>query len=234
MSSITLPKRATVEPDFVDTMIEIYSQWLKAISAAKNNENFMEQKKGNIARLLPIVRRQNPSLHSGLEYEITRLRGLAYEKFYSYVGPDGQKYIVGLTNPITIRVYSNNEILGKLGKYRVYLPMKLFATCNLGDLHMIPENNLFSVFRHPHHYIAAWPDESYLSSSNRQSEKIYKGNPLVGKTGNCWGDTTHSLRGSVEDPDIPAVFAILHRHLSTWGTQPPITMGLLDFPWEKK
>jgi hypothetical protein len=239
---ITIRPKAEVTNNFVDLMIEIYETWLKGIM--KTSRYGMKQGLGNVARTLPIVRRQNPDLHTGLDYEITRLRMTDYEKFYATT-VNGTRYIVGqtrhitLTEPIMSRVgrrhveNGDRRLRGELGKYHIYLSTDLFARSDMGLLHMIPERNPRSVFRHPHHYLAEYSGRYYPGQNGvTPARPLPAGvSPLSAVTGNCWGTSSVPLKSNIEMPDIPALFLIMLQHARTYGNSPPIHMEQLDFDW---
>jgi len=224
-AKMKLPDRAIVTPEFVDLMIEIYTAWLHRVEAlyARSRSDMAGRAVANIRRVLPIVRRQSPDLHSGLDYEITRLRGANFSKFQTHEYK-GTQYLVGITRHITLVNYLNRrEILGELGPYRIFLSKEMFDKSDMRLIHMIPERNPRAVNRHPHHYIGergSWDHRAVLSGPFH---------PLTAETGNCWGDVCNPAKGSIDDPDIADLFRLLQYHLTTKGNSPPIYVDSLDF-----
>jgi hypothetical protein len=212
---LTLPDRAEVTPAFVDLMIDIYSCYLKRVEENLRSGWSLRQVSGvNVKRIIPIVRRQSIDLHTGLDYEITRLRSAGYKKLDA-LERKGIRYMVGITKHITMREFNRqHSILGELGPFRVFLSDEMFTQSDMRFIHMIPERNPRSVYRHPHHYLN--------NLSNNQ-------HPLEAETGNCWGNFSGPMKSVIDDPDIPELFRLLHQHLSTYGYIPPVSLDMLDY-----
>jgi hypothetical protein len=225
-----LPQSATVTPEFVDLMIDIYKTWLEAVMANSREFGMAGKSAINVKRILPIVRRQSPDLHTGLDYEITRLRGSHYSKFTT-CELKGVRFLVGITRHITMIDYQeresgSNKPCGEMGSYRVFLSDQMFARADMRQIHMIPERNPRSVFRHPHHYVAV-SQRDFDANGKAFIQKSVS--PLFADTGNCWGSVSNPAKNAIDDPDIPELFRLLGYHLSTRGNGPPVKDWELDF-----
>lgn len=220
-------QRANVSAEFIDLMIELYSEWMlnnqnliKAGTTRKGFEHYTYTAK----RMMPIVRRVSDD-RTGLDYEVTRLRGLPFTDFLvvQNVDPTEQErsipWLVGRTRHVTITNYARrSEVMGQLGSYDIYVPSTIVRTPQLGHIHMIPQRNQWSINRHPHHYLNV--DRSLDHGA---------GSPLSYQTGNCYGSYSGVLKRMVDLPDFPALFGQLFGHLCTYGDSPPRRMNMLDF-----
>jgi hypothetical protein len=103
-----LPHNAEITPEFVDLMIDIYKAWLERVMSIPQGFGMAGMTAINVKRVLPIVRRQSPDLHTGLDYEITRLRQAPFSKFYATTFK-GTRYLVGITRHITLVDYQNRN-----------------------------------------------------------------------------------------------------------------------------
>jgi hypothetical protein len=224
-------QRAVIAPEFIDLMIELYAEWM-----TRNNNLIIQgtQREGfkhyafTARRMLPIVRRQSND-REGLDYEVTRLRGLPFTHFLAVMDVDpteesGEKipWLVGRTKHVRIADYRRrSEIIGELGCYDIYIPSTIVRTPQLGHIHMIPQRNQRSHNRHPHHYL----NDGRLYDN----EMVMDRSPLSYLTGNCWGSYSAVIKRQVDLPDFPALFGQLYGHLSTYGDSPPRHMDQLDF-----
>jgi len=211
-----------ITPDFVPAMIQAYMGWMtlqSEVAAGGASKRTMEKHAVTIGRLMPIVKKQSPSLRSGLDYEVTRLRGLKFVKFELFQHEDRQ-YLAGTTSHITITEWSNRKrIMGELGAYWIAIPLNIFVAPDLGKIHMIPMRNPQARDRHPHHYTRSYEQRSVREPAH----------PLDRETGNCFGDYSGTLTGLLAEPDLPGLFQQLYGHLSTYGNSPPRHMDALDF-----
>ena len=105
----------------------------------------------------------------------------------------------------------------------------MFDKADLRLIHMIPERNPRSIYRHPHHYLC---NVEYSPPSSGEGVIQPGASPLVTTTGNCWGDVSTPAKSSIDDPDVPDLFRLLSYHLGTRGNRPPIGMHQLDFDWK--
>src|SRR5687767_13428326 len=106
-----IAQRLTIAPEFIDTMIAMYAQWMRLnkrmIERAGSNKT-SEHMAMTARRMLPIVRRISPDARTGLDYELTRLRGLPYKEFTIVenadpINPGMQTtWLVGRTKHVTI------------------------------------------------------------------------------------------------------------------------------------
>ena len=242
-------QRATVHPEFIEVMIALYAEWIqrnmKLIEAGKTRSGFANYTHSAI-RMLPIIQRVSDG-RKGLDYELTRLRGLSrsYTEFtvihdidptHHFGEPDWDEddandfydreyarapkipWLVGRTRHVTMTNYANRqEIKGQLGCFNVYIPSSIVRSPELDHIHMIPHRNMRSIYRHPHHYVS---NDGPLSP--RRS-------PLSYRTGNCYGDYSEVIKAMIDEPDFPALFQQLFGHLSTFGYGPPIHLESLDY-----
>ena len=169
-----------ISPDFIDLMRSFYENWARQNTrlihiGSTDPEGEYGGYTMTARRLMPIVRGQSPSLRDGLEYEITRFRGLKFTSFEVYEGPEpfnarrrGNpqtiRWMVGRTRHIQATYWNMRQwderagkfigdVAGELGGYNIYIPETIAVKPALADLHMIPQRNLYSVFRHYHHKI---------------------------------------------------------------------------------
>jgi hypothetical protein len=229
-------KVVKIAPEFIDLVCDFYNNWALANEQLIRMGASDREKYGSYTmtarRMMPIVRRQSPSLREGLDYELTRFRGLPFTSFEVYEGPEPGKnsgsirWLVGRTRHITATFFDRrtwNEKLqkfegpaaGELGPYNIYIPETIAAHPSLANLHMIPQRNLFAAARHYHHAIKTGRDDRATR------------NPLSYETDNCWGDYQLVLNSLLSVPDLPELFRQLHRHLCTYGYIPPYLT--LDF-----
>ena len=235
-------QRATVHPEFVETMQAMYAEWItkndRLIRAGTKNSNFAHFTH-SARRMFPIVKGISND-RAGLDYEITRLRGLPYTDFTVIrdVDPsrvpdlDGWDYeedgepdlsdvpiipwLVGRTKFVVMTNYANRgEIMGQLGHFDVCIPSSIVRSPEIGHIHMIPHRNYNSINRHPHHGIQ-------VGDSVRHTPRLY---PTI----NCYGDYSGIIKGMVDEPDFPELFRQLFGHLSTFGFGPPISLSSLDY-----
>lgn len=207
---------------FITTMLHMYGQWIK-----QNERIIMQAGRGGMAqrmamtarRLLPIVRRQSPSLREGFDYEVTRLKRMPYTSFDVVMDANPLNHhekiawLVGTTRHITMRDYhSSHSIMGEMGCYNVCIPSSIIHHPNMAHIHMLPVRNPHAPHRHPHH---AGFDRG-----------IRGGSPLTWETGNCWGSYSGVIKGLIDEPDIPELFRQLHNHLSTYGDRPPYRLSM--------
>jgi hypothetical protein len=221
-------QRARIAPEFIDLMIELYGEWMtrnqNLIIQGSQRDSFRHFAM-TAKRMLPIVRRQSDD-REGLDYEVTRLRGLPFTDFLVVMDVDptddeGARipWLVGRTKHVTIRNYQKRtEVMGELGRYDVYIPSTIVRSPQLGHIHMIPQRNQWALNRHPHHYLNVYEPEFERS-----------GSPLRYPTGNCWGSYSAVIKRMVDLPDFPALFGQLFGHLGTYGDSPPRRMNTLDF-----
>jgi len=216
-----IKQQTYVSPEFIDTMLNLYSMWLTLnMDMIKSGRGEIGKRLGMTAkRLLPIVRRQSPDLRQGFDYELTRLRRMPFTEFdvIMDVDPTNQYpeilWLIGRTRHITATNYSNrNKIMGELGCYDVCIPSTIIQHPNLAHLHLIPLRNPGAAYRHFHHGI-------HQGTGN--------GSPRSFHTGNCWGSYSGVIKGLMDEPDIPELFRQLHNHLCTYGELPPYRS--LDF-----
>ena len=236
-------KRANISTEFVDLMTALYAEWVtkneRVILAGKTNKGF-EHFTMSARRMLPIIKRVSDD-RKGLDYELTRLRGLPYTDFVVVMDVDPTwdprepewdddydeaeewknapriPWLVGRTKFVTMTNYANrSEIKGQLGHFDVYIPSSIVRSPELSHIHMIPQRNQRSVYRHPHHYLQT--DGEAITRS-----------PLSYRTGNCYGDYSGVIKGMVDEPDFPELFRQLFGHLSTFGYGPPINLSSLDY-----
>jgi hypothetical protein len=230
---------ATISPEFVNTMCDMYNAWVAAnaelIQMGRTDESLQGYFMTAI-RLLPIVRRQSPSAREGLDYELTRFSVLPYTSFDVIEGPrptndrdpaPGRiRWLVGRTKHVTATYYNRRRWdettqkflgtpAGELGCYNVYIPETIATQPNLYHLHLIPQRNQKATARHYHHGISIYPDREVSR------------HPLSYQTHNCWGDYQPTMNSLLTVPDWPELFRQLHRHLCTYGDRPPFTH--LDF-----
>jgi len=220
-------QRANIAPEFIELMIDLYKEWVV------KNERIIRQSIGNPRhehfahsgrRMLQIAKRQSPSPRAGLDYEITRLRGLPYDKFYvveepSPTNPDEViPWLAGHTRFVTMTNHANRkEVMGHMGCYTIFIPSTIVEYPSIDSIHMVPDRNHLSRNRHPHHYLNVTPDMQLTLS------------PLAYPTGNCFGDYSGVIKGMIDEPDFPELFRQLYGHLCTYGILPPRHLDDLDF-----
>jgi len=241
-------KRANISTEFVDLMIALYAEWVtkndRLIRAGLTNKSF-EHFTHSARRMIPIIKRVSDD-RKGLDYELTRLRGLPYtdfvvvtdidptwevgepdwdeddaDEFYAREYAEAPKipWLVGRTKFVSMTNYANrNEVMGQLGRFDVYIPSSIVRSPELGHIHLIPQRNQRSIYRHPHHYLQT---DGEQIARNRS--------PLSYRTGNCYGDYSGVIKGMVDEPDFPELFRQLFGHLSTFGYGPPISLSSLDY-----
>jgi len=173
---------AQVDPTFTARLKEIWKERWKALNEeikcqppqyrtmkAKNNAPIMSRLKGLCT---------NQDL---LDKEITRLRGLPYERFYvrQY---KGRQWLVGLTRPV---VMNDDVRLYQAPRYFVYIPENVVARGTDADFHFVPEGNELTTARHPHH-----KTRDYYYDENGISQPLGAGgvkDPLDYVPSTCWG-----------------------------------------------
>lgn len=226
---LKLNNTAKISPDFIDLVRSFYESWARtnAPLIQLGTEDAAYQGYTMTARRMKyIVRGQSPSLREGLDYELTRFRGLRFTSFEVYEGPEPGKqtgrirWLVGRTRHVTATIWDRRtwnerlqkfegDIAGELGPYNIYIPETIATHPSLADLHMIPQRNLFAHYRHYHHRI-----ETREGRAAR--------NPLTYPTENCWGSDYQPVMNSlITVPDLPELFRQLYRHLCTFGYLPP-------------
>ena len=220
-------RRANISDEFIELIIALYKEWMLKnqglIKQSVSNTRF-EHYARTAQRMLPIIRRISDD-RAGVDYEITRLRGLPFTDFLVVhdVDPTEQEdripWLVGRTRHVTITNYARrSEVMGELGRYDVYVPSSIVRRPELGHIHMIPQRNQRSSNRHPHHYLQTYGEAVAADRS-----------PLSYPTGNCYGSYSAVIKKMVDLPDYPALFGQLYGHLSTYGDSPPIRMNNIDF-----
>jgi hypothetical protein len=222
---LKITKVTNISPEFLQLVQTMYSEWMtrnQGLIQRGISDKRYDHYAYTAKRMLPIVRGISPSAREGVDYELTRFRGLPYTDFVVVTGPypGGEQagminWLVGRTKHVTATYFDHrNEIAGELGRYDVYIPETIVAHPDLGHIHMVPQRNQLSVNRHYHHYLNI-------------SEERAPSNPLALRTGNCWGSYSTPLKGLMDEPDFPELFRQLYNHLSTYGYAPPRTS--LDF-----
>ena len=235
-------QRANVHPEFIKLMRSMYAEWVqrnaRLIKAGTTNGQFAHFTH-SARRMLPIVKGVSND-RAGLDYEITRLRGLPYREFTVIRDVDPAKvpdlsewdyeedsepdlsgvsiipWLVGRTKFVVMTNFSNRgEILGQLGHFDVCIPSSIVRSPEIGHIHLIPHRNPKSINRHPHHGI--------------QTEDGVRYSPRFYPTINCYGDYSGVIKGMVDEPDFPELFRQLFGHLSTYGYGPPISLSSLDY-----
>jgi hypothetical protein len=245
-------QRATISNEFVDLIIALYAEWMtrneRLIRAGVTNKGFSHFTH-SAQRMLPIVKRVSDD-RKGLDYEITRLRGLPYTEFVvvtdidptyhiadydedlddlavdeedyyrrEYAKAPKIPWLVGHTKFVTMTNYANRqEVMGRLGCFKIYIPSSIVRSPELGHIHLIPDRNTRSINRHPHHGLTT--DGEIMNSSR---------SPLTYPTINCYGDYSGVIKGMIDEPDFPELFRQLFGHLSTFGYGPPIHLSSLDY-----
>jgi hypothetical protein len=193
-------KYATVEPDFIELMKEIWKARWKVL-----NDDIKlappSYRKIKIENNAPIMSRlrglcTKPEL---LDKEITRLRGLAYERFYTREFR-GLRYLVGLTRPIEM---TDDVRRYQAPRYFVYFPESMVQKGTEAPFHFVPEGHELTLYRHPHHNVKQYyyPDsgggtEHYDYSDVKDTLEY---NPAT-----CWGSfgtiaTSCTAAGDVVD-----------------------------------
>ena len=190
---------AQVDPAFTARLKEIWKARWKALNEeitvqppnyrkmkATNNAPFMSRLKGLCTK---------PEL---LDTEITRLRGLPFERFFvrEY---KGHPWLVGLTRPV---VMNDDNRLYQGPRYFVYIPDDVIARGTDAAFHFVPEGNEMTTARHPHHNVKKY----YYDPSGQYQEVDLNAakDPLDYVPETCWGsfgtiDTACITAGDVVD-----------------------------------
>jgi len=159
-----------------------------------------------IHRLKAIIKNE-ASLRSGVDYEITRLRALPYVSYF-LVTPDNLpdsplseakldwsvEWLVGHTQPITTwdMVYNRRTSPFSLGPYWVCFPVRSLMIGAIDGFAAIPEHDPSALARHPHHSV----------------------DPRHGDW--CWGEFANIVVGLTAEGDIPGLFGIMHAFLTRY------------------
>lgn len=196
---------AKVEPEFVDLMKEIWKkQWSKLNDDIKvQRPSYREMRaKGNapmMSRLKLLCTNKE-----ALDKEITRLRGLPYDRFYvrEY---KGKKWFVGLTQPI---VMNDDFRIYQAPRYLVYVPLDVTDRGVDSHFHFVPEGYEMITARHPHHNIGGLYSDQSHQPPNPQD-------PLDYVPSTCWGSFGTIAGSCIRSGDI----ADLYRNLGIYLTR---------------
>jgi hypothetical protein len=219
--------RAIVELEFVDAYQSL------VIGAAKTISNqfilapeylrrqYIQKYKGDIARLLPIAQNKNGA-GIGMDNEVARLRSLEYQEFYLTEHMQ-EKYFIGQTRPIIMQAYKGSKRLDRynMGSYLVVIPTNAFVNVSLEWILFIPERDMFTPWRHPHHYIRPRDYEPEPQSFI---------DLLSVKPNTCWASVAPAVMGMLRSIDMVEAFRMLHVFLSRYDTNSPlISISYCDF-----
>lgn len=208
---------ATVDEDFVEELKRVWEARLKALKKEAEargpyKDKYLREKKMTIARLLSLRKPEN------LDKEITRLRGLQYEHFYTRVCGD-KKYLCGLTKPI---VMDTGERMFQAPRYKVCVPVSPRLT-SVG-FHMIPEGYEFVRDRAPHH----------IAVTRRLTAIDPHEDPLEMFPHTCWGAFGEAIQSILGSADIVDLFRTIHVYLSRIDERSMLVTSLLDLPFLKE
>ena len=137
---------------------------------------------------------------SGMDYEITRLKQLRYEK-YKVIEHDGKRYLSAMTTPVTATELLSDfdRELGKtpqtweVGRYIIAFPVSDLKSAVVDGLQLIPERAPKTYYRHFHHH------GDFRHNDNER-------HPLEHKPATCWGSFGGIVVDDAQCGDIPDLF----------------------------
>ena len=217
---IRVKPRAAVPKEFTDKMVETARLRLKTIQTDlqgigdHHRKHFIDQNGIAIARMKQLLK--DPL---ALDMEVTRLRGLPFEKYWIEVHQD-ICYFAGQTKEIII----HSSQRWSLGPYNVYMPQQAFIQGATGrfagdtgpKFHFIPVWKPNTFTRHMHHV------------SNSTFDYSYSRNPLDMSSSTCWGGFGPIILGNAKDSDVVEAFRTIYTYLSRYDAGDPLLYGGLS------
>lgn len=210
--------RAEVTPGFIQAMQAIARA--KIARYAEEAKYLPERSKRiYVTKKAPVVSKLT-KLRSdeGCDYEITRLRSLEFTR-YEVIEYQGAQWLVAHTKDITMVRWDGDRQPGEgaarwmMGPYSIFFPVEDFINGTTNHFHFVPERDLLTTYRHPHH-------KGYGYSSNTPSH------PLQLDPSTCWGSFGTIVTGCVTDGDIVETFRTLHAYLSRYNVRSPLGGGV--------
>lgn len=192
---------ARVDPAFTARLKEIWKERWRALNdeikvqppqyrkmKAQNNAPIMGRLKGLCTN------------QEALDKEITRLRGLPYERFYIRVY-QGHEWLVGATHPF---VMTDDIRKWQAPRYFVYIPDDVIARGTDAAFHFVPEGNEMTTARHPHHNVKKY----YYDPSGQYREVDFNAakDPLDYVPATCWGSFGTIATSCITAGDVVDLF----------------------------
>lgn len=143
-----------------------------------------------------------------LDKELTRLRGLSYERFYIRQYNE-KKWMVGLTRPI---VMSDGTRLYQAPRYFVYVPEEVDTKGTEAKFHFIPEGHELVSARHPHHKAQTFDYNEYGRRVEIDTSHIK--DPLDWSSSTCWGSFGTIASNCIAAGDIVDLYRNLYIYLT--------------------
>lgn len=192
---------AQVEPDFID---EIKKIWKARWSALNDEIKFQPP------RFRPMKASANAPVMSrlkalctdrlALDKELTRLRGLPYERFFTRQYRD-LNWMVGLTRPV---VMTDDTRRWQAPRYFVYIPDNVVSRGTDAAFHFVPEGYEMTTARHPHH--KARTQQWGQSGDIENIDYSRAADPLDYQPSTCWGSFGAIATSCIKSGDMVDLF----------------------------